>query len=165
MPLRTTAALLNHVMLQKRFVKNAVRTAFGCRNDPDPSPDQRGNVQMTETRIYVGLNDAETRKQKYETEAYVEILKDVCRSHHVAFSMDIEEGGYFHEDGEYTEETSLVLILVEAEPDTVQAIAKDLCAHFHQESVLITEDRVLGRFIGPNDRQPSSASTASCSVR
>ena len=120
---------------------------------------------MTETRIYIGLNDAQTREQIYETEAYVEILKDVCRSRHLAFSMDIEEGGYYHEDGEYTEETSLVLILVEADPDTVQAIAKDLCVRFHQESVLITEDRVLGRFIGPDDRQPSSASTASCAVR
>ena len=119
---------------------------------------------MTETRIYVGLNDAETREQKYENETYVDILKDVCRSHHIAFSLDIEEGGYYHEDGEYTEETSLILILVEADPDTVQAIAKELCARFHQESVLITEDRVSGRFIGLDDKQPSS-STTSCSAR
>lgn len=145
-------------------MKNAIRSAFGYRNDLTRSPDQGGNIQMTETRIYVGLNDAETREQIFETEAYVEILKDVCRSHHIAFSLDIEEGGYYHEDGEYTEETSLVLILVEADPDTVQAIAKELCARFHQESVLITEDRVSGRFIGLDDKQPSS-STTSCSAR
>ena len=151
MLMRNSAALLYHVMRQRRHIKNVIQPVFGHRNDSAPAPDRRGNVQMTEPRIYVGLNDAETREQKYETEAYVEILKDVCRSHHLAFSMDIEEGGYYHEDGEYTEETSLVLILVEAEPDTVQAIAKDLCTRFHQESVLITEDRVLGRFIGPDD--------------
>lgn len=164
MTLRNTAALLHHVMQQERLMKNAIRSAFGYRNDLTRSPDQGGNIQMTETRIYVGLNDAETREQIFETEAYVEILKDVCRSHHIAFSLDIEEGGYYHEDGEYTEETSLVLILVEADPDTVQAIAKDLCARFHQESVLITEDRVSGRFIGLDDKQPSS-STTSCSAR
>ena len=164
MTLRNNAALLHHVMQQERLMKNAIRSAFGYRNDLTRSPDQGGNIQMTETRIYVGLNDAETREQIFETEAYVEILKDVCRSHHIAFSLDIEEGGYYHEDGEYTEETSLVLILVEADPDTVQAIAKDLCARFHQESVLITEDRVSGRFIGLDDKQPSS-STTSCSAR
>ena len=164
MTLRNNAALLHHVMQQERLMKNAIRSAFGYRNDLTRSPDQGGNIQMTETRIYVGLNDAETREQIFETEAYVEILKDVCRSHHIAFSLDIEEGGYYHEDGEYTEETSLILILVEADPDTVQAIAKDLCARFHQESVLITEDRVSGRFIGLDDKQPSS-STTSCSAR
>lgn len=164
MTLRNNAALLHHVMQQERLMKNAIRSAFGYRNDLTRSPDQGGNIQMTETRIYVGLNDAETREQIFETEAYVEILKDVCRSHHIAFSLDIEEGGYYHEDGEYTEETSLVLILVEADPDTVQAIAKELCARFHQESVLITEDRVSGRFIGLDDKQPSS-STTSCSAR
>ena len=164
MTLRNNAALLHHVMQQERLMKNAIRSAFGYRNDLTRSPDQGGNIQMTETRIYVGLNDAETREQIFETEAYVEILKDVCRSHHIAFSLDIEEGGYYHEDGEYTEETSLILILVEADPDTVQAIAKELCARFHQESVLITEDRVSGRFIGLDDKQPSS-STTSCSAR
>ena len=164
MTLRNNAALLHHVMQQERLMKNAIRSAFGYRNDLTRSPDQGGNIQMTETRIYVGLNDAETREQIFETEAYVEILKDVCRSHHIAFSLDIEEGGYYHEDGEYTEETSLVLILVEADPDTVQAIAKELCARFHQESVLITEDRVSGRFIGLDDKQPSS-STTSCPAR
>lgn len=164
MTLRNTAALLHHVMRQKPHIKNVIQPVFGYRNDLTPSPDRGGNIQMTETRIYVGLNDAETREQKYETETYVDILKDVCRSHHIAFSLDIEEGGYYHEDGEYTEETSLVLILVEADPDTVQAIAKDLCARFHQESVLITEDRVSGRFIGLDDKQPSS-STTSCSAR
>ena len=164
MTLRNTAALLHHVMRKKPHIKNVIQPVFGYRNDLTSSPDRGGNIQMTETRIYVGLNDAETREQKYENETYVDILKDVCRSHHIAFSLDIEEGGYYHEDGEYTEETSLVLILVEADPDTVQAIAKDLCARFHQESVLITEDRVSGRFIGLDDKQPSS-STTSCSAR
>ena len=32
---------------------------------------------MTETKIYVGLNDSETMKQEYETDRYVRILKSV----------------------------------------------------------------------------------------
>jgi hypothetical protein len=106
---------------------------------------------MTETRIYVGLNDAETREQKYENETYVDSLKDVCRSHHIAFSLDIEEGGYYHEDGEYTEETSLVLVLLDTEQSITHSIAKDLCKRFHQESVLITEDPIRGCFVNAGD--------------
>ena len=102
---------------------------------------------MTETRIYVGLNDSETREQKYGTEEYLGMLKDICRNYHAAFSVDIEEGGYYHDDGEYTEETSLVLVLIDADPEVVQKIAKDLCAYFHQESVLITENHVDGCFV------------------
>ena len=51
------------------------------------------------------------------------------------------------EDGEYTEETSLVLVLINAEQDKVEGIAKDLCRLFHQESVLVTEDVIGGRFV------------------
>ena len=111
--------------------------------------DENEKVMMTETRIYVGLNDAETREQKFKTEKYMSILKNVCKSYHVAFSLDVEEGGYFHDDGEYTEETSLVLILIDADPVIVREIAMDLCVFFHQESVMITESLVQAYFIRP----------------
>ena len=87
------------------------------------------------------------REQLYETQTYLDVLKDVCRSYHAAFSVDVEEGGYYHEDGEYTEETSLVLILIDAERDTVQKIAQELRTRFHQESVLITEDHIKAYFV------------------
>ena len=66
----------------------------------------------------------------------------------MAFSVDVEEGGYYHEDGEYTEETSLALILIDTERDTVQKIAQELRTRFHQESVLVTENRISGLFVG-----------------
>ena len=106
-----------------------------------------GKVLMTETRIFVGLNDSETRKQKFDTGKYLSLLKNICRSYHVPFSLNLEEGGYFHDDGEYTEETSLVLTLIDVDGETVQEIAKDLCAFFHQESVLVTENCISGQFI------------------
>ena len=138
-------ALVQHSMMLRQ--KQLAQFISGRRPDPLSTADEGGKVQMTETRIYVGLNDAETKKQKFETDKYLGILKNICQGYHVAFSVDIEEGGYFHEDGEYTEETSLVLILIDADRDIVQEIAKDLCAFFHQESVLVTEDQIEGRFV------------------
>ena len=102
---------------------------------------------MTETKVYVGLNDSVTKKQIFETEKYINILRNVCFAYHTPFSFDVEEGGYIHENGEFTKETTLILVLINAEKKTVNEIAKDLCVFFHQESVMITEDLVRSYFI------------------
>ena len=102
---------------------------------------------MIETKIYVGLNDSETRTQRLETEKYVSILKNVCRSYAVAFSFAVEQGGYLHEDGSYTEENTLVLSLVDTDETTVNEIARDLCVFFRQESVMITREQVEVYFV------------------
>ena len=94
---------------------------------------------MVETRIYVGLNDKDIREQRHDTEKYKSILKTVCKSYRTAFSLQVIEGGYFHDDGGWTEENTLVVILIDVPKGTVYEIAKDLCAFFNQESVLITE--------------------------
>ena len=102
---------------------------------------------MKEIKIYVGLNDSETMKQEYSTERYIRILEQVCKNYHVAFSFSVAQGGYFHEDGRYTQETSLVLSLIDSEEKAVSEIANDLCVFFHQESVLITEDNVRAYYV------------------
>lgn len=95
-------------------------------------------TKTNQASIYIGLNDSETGVQKFATEKYLSILKNVCRSYRVAFSVQVINGGYFHEDGRYTEENTLVLTLLNIEEKTVTEIAKDLCAFFNQESVMVT---------------------------
>ena len=102
---------------------------------------------MTETKIYVGLNDSVEKKQLMETEKYISVLRNVCYAYNTPFSFDVEEGGYIHQDGEYTRATTLVLTLIGAAEGTVDEIAKDLCAFFNQESVMVTEQEVSTRFI------------------
>ena len=102
---------------------------------------------MTETKIYVGLNDSVTRKQVFETKKYIDVLKNVCFSYGTPFSFALEQGGYIHENGEYTKENTLVLTLIGADKKVVEEIGKDLCAFFHQESVMITEGEIRTYFI------------------
>ena len=102
---------------------------------------------MKEITIRVGLNDAVTKQQVHPTKVYVDVMKTVCRSYHVAFTFVISEGGYFHENGDYTQEKTLVISLLDPQDGVVDAIARDLCAFFHQESVLITESKVRSYFI------------------
>ena len=91
-----------------------------------------------QTTIYIGLNDSETGAQKYDSEKYLSILKSACRSYGVAFSVQEINGGYFHEDGRYTEENTLMLMLIDVSDRIVTEIAKDLCVFFNQESVMVT---------------------------
>lgn len=102
---------------------------------------------MVETRIYIGLNDSFTKKQVFKTDTYVALLKDVCCAYRIPFSFELIDGGYIHENGEYTHEKSLVLILIDIDKKIVNEIAKDLCVFFHQESVMITEGHIRSYFI------------------
>ncbi|MDO4837978.1 MAG: hypothetical protein Q4B32_06255 [Clostridia bacterium] len=102
---------------------------------------------MVESKIYVGLNDVTTNTQLFENEKYISVLRNVCYSYRVPFSFSVQEGGYLYENGEYARETSLVLTLIDADQAVVNDIAKDLCAFFHQESVLITENQVRAYFV------------------
>ena len=102
---------------------------------------------MVETKIYVGLNDSVEKKQLMETEKYISVLRNVCRGYGIPFSFDVEEGGYIHENGDYTRETTLVLTLIDIDKTIVNEVAKDLCTFFHQESVLITEGFVRSYYV------------------
>ncbi|HBI51647.1 MAG TPA: hypothetical protein DDX72_02570 [Ruminococcaceae bacterium] len=94
--------------------------------------------QLIQYTIFVGLADRKTGFQKYSIEKYLSILKNVCGSYHVPFSFHSISGGYFHKDGRYIEENTLSLMLVDIPEKTVIEIAKDLCAFFNQESVMVT---------------------------
>ena len=102
---------------------------------------------MTETKLYIGLNDSTTMKQEHDTIEYVSVLKNVCINYHVPFSVRLEQGGYMHEDGQYTQELTLVTSFMDVPRETIREIAKDLCVFFNQESILVTEDRVRTFYI------------------
>lgn len=103
--------------------------------------------KIRQTNIYIGLKDSEVYEQLFETEKYISILKNVCKAYRVAFSMNRISGGYFHEDGTYVEEESLVLTLLDVDEKTIGEISKDLCAFFNQESVMVTYTDALIRFV------------------
>ncbi len=106
--------------------------------------------QSKNTNIYIGLNDRLTGVQKYSTDKYLAILKNVCRSYHVAFSVHLINGGFFHEDGRYVEENTLSLMMYDVSEETIMEIAKDLCVFFNQESVLVSSSESKVFFVKEN---------------
>jgi hypothetical protein len=93
---------------------------------------------MRQATLYIGLNDAKTHEQKFETEKYVRLLKNICREYHVAVSVSRVSGSYFHEDGTYVEEETLVLMIMGAPDETIREIAGDVCVFFNQESIMVS---------------------------
>lgn len=102
---------------------------------------------MNEHKVYIGLNDKDSKEQIFATEKYSKILKTVCKSYRTAFSVSQIDGGYFHEDGTYVEENTLVVSMTGVDDETVDEIAKDLCAFFNQESVMVTKGIIEVKFI------------------
>lgn len=102
---------------------------------------------MIETKIYIGLNDADTLKQEFETEKYIGVLKHVCNNYHVPFTFTLAQGGCFHENGSYTQENTLVLTFLDIDPWLEGEIARDLCLIFNQESVMVTQAEVTTKYI------------------
>ena len=101
-----------------------------------------GSALLDEVKVYIGLNDMESKEQKLETDHYISILKKLCQSYGVPFSFSLSEGGYIHDDGEYTEERSIVLTFIDVPEETIDEVASDVCILFHQESVLVTYDQI-----------------------
>ena len=100
--------------------------------------EKKMSIQSSQTTIYIGLNDGMTGVQKFDSNMYISTLKYVCRSYKIGFSFQEISGGYFHEDGSYTEENALMLRLINVPEQTIIEIAKDICVFFNQESVMIT---------------------------
>ncbi len=96
------------------------------------------SIQANQTTIYIGFNDAQTGVQKFESDKYLSTLKYMCRNYKIGFSVQELSGGYFFEDGSYTEENGLMLRLINVPEKTVTELAKDICIFFNQESVMVT---------------------------
>ena len=124
------------------FVQNALNALH-----PNENPQDKSASDLTQTQLYIGLNDMVTKEQTFDTSRYISLLKHVCVQYGTPFSFDVIEGGYIHDSGEYTEERTIVLTFIGVDHDTVDNIAHDLCAFFHQESVLVTTSNLQVRFV------------------
>ena len=98
---------------------------------------------MFDSKIYVGLSDRESHEQRHDTDYYKTVLKDICRNRHAAFSLQVIEGGFFHDDGSWVDENTLLITFIDTPKRVVREIAKEMCTLFHQESVMITSNPVL----------------------
>lgn len=104
--------------------------------------EMKNTEKTNRFEVYVGLNDSDTKEQKFSTEKYERIISDVCCGYNVAYSISLMSGGYIHENGVRVKENSLRITLIGITDVQAEEISKDICAFFHQESVLIIKTEV-----------------------
>ena len=92
--------------------------------------------------IYVGLADRNEYEQKVSFEKASSLVSNVCRHYNMSFSLVLQQGGYFHHNGQFVDETSLAVSLINAEQCLVDEVASDLCCFFNQESVMVTCEKI-----------------------
>ena len=98
--------------------------------------------QVDRYQILVGLNDKDDDLQRHDTEKYVSVIEYICKNNDIAFSLQLQRGGYCYENGTFTRENSLAVTLLNAKKAQAEMLASELCAMFRQESVLILHDRI-----------------------
>ena len=86
--------------------------------------------------IYVGLADRNEYEQKVSFEKASSLVSNM------SFSLVLQQGGYFHHNGQFVDETSLAVSLINAEQCLVDEVASDLCCFFNQESVMVTCEKI-----------------------
>jgi hypothetical protein len=128
-------------------IKQTIQAAIHAAQKTVRVAKSMAHKDSIRTQIFVGLNDGDAKEQRFDTDRYTSILKRVCVQYGVPFSFDIVNGGYIHDDGEYTEENTIVLTFIDAPQKAVDEIAEDLCVFFRQESVLITSSPIQSRTI------------------
>lgn len=88
--------------------------------------------------IYVGCND--------NVEAAREKVSQVLSKYEIGFSVIPMTGGYVHQDGTYSYESSILISIIAEEFNSV-LIAEILKNTFNQESVLISEKEIESNFV------------------
>jgi hypothetical protein len=133
--------------MKRNPIKQTIQAAIHAVQKTVRVAKSTAHKDCVRTQIFVGLNDGDTKEQRFDTDRYTSILKRVCVQYGVPFSFDVVKGGYIHDDGEYTEENTIVLTFIDAPQKAVDEIAEDLCVFFRQESVLITSSLIESRTI------------------
>lgn len=101
----------------------------------------------TRYEICVGFNDGDTKTQKFSEEIYEKIIINVCKGYKISYSISKLSGGYIHDDGTFTKENSACIMLIGITDQQAEEIAKDLCAFFNKESVLVMKSDARCTFI------------------
>lgn len=87
-------------------------------------------------KIYIGLNDQQTKKQEIETETALIKVSEYLADHFEGATAYNAIGIYKHENGEIVRENSIVIELVFVNDQDVMTMIDHFRVVFNQESVM-----------------------------
>lgn len=85
--------------------------------------------------VYAGLNDKDEKTQLKNVSEYVEDFSDILREYRIAFTITNALGGYYHDDGSFVRENTLI-VHIYADKKDLENVIKAIAKHFNQETVM-----------------------------
>lgn len=99
-------------------------------------------------KVYLGLNDQESKKQEIDTETAMIKVSEYLADHFDGATVYNGIGVYKHNDGTIVRENSLIIELVYVEDQDVDKMINQFRAVFNQESVMKVKIACECDFIG-----------------
>lgn len=99
-------------------------------------------------KLYVGLNDKDTKKQEIPTEKAMDIIcKCLAKQGIYGMTENLENGRYIHKDGTITMEKSWVIEMFFVERVQIINAISDIKTLLNQEAVVLCEKEVKSELI------------------
>ena len=99
-------------------------------------------------KVFVGLNDRESKKQEIPTEDAMSLVSFYLASHFDGATVYPAVGVYRHEDGTIVRESSLVIELVFVSEFMVESLVQHCQKTLNQESIMIMRTECGIQFYG-----------------
>lgn len=94
--------------------------------------------KSSQYEIYVGIKDKDSYEEILTTDDFRQILIEICNKKNIAFSLITQHGGYAHNKG-YTTETSLRIVLINADYEEVKKLGEAVKNKVNTDTILISK--------------------------
>lgn len=103
---------------------------------------------MGTTKLYIGLNDKDSKKQEITTAQAKQKIIDIVIEYFTGFSLETIDGVYEHDDGTVViENTVVITICTDDDLLGIGNMIEELKQELNQETVMIEKYASLVRFI------------------
>ena len=92
-----------------------------------------------EYQIYIGFNDSQANAQIVKEEELEDMISEFFRRKKIDFSLMNGEGGFFHQDGTFAHEKTLIVNIIGQQGLDIIKLAKSLSMFMNQECSLVTK--------------------------
>lgn len=118
--------------------------AAGCSAGADANAESSA---IYTAKMYVGLNDARTDSQALTVEEAQQMIRKIITDKGFGYTEYVAHGAYIEDDGTVVDNDTLVYDLLLMEKEDAHAIAKEVKAALHLDSVLMGESMAEYNFI------------------
>lgn len=111
--------------------------------------DENG-TNATGYTLYVGLNDKNTYKQEITDEDAMETVEKICTEHASGVTVQTAKGAWTDENGEVTNENTIICYFEGCDRETVETVADELIKELNQNCILIKTNTEITEYYSGN---------------